>query len=123
MMRLTWCVVLFLCGCGPRAAGNSPYRGSWPSFVVNGSQNLGGFTVDSNGEFQLSLPGIQVNGSIGNDASLTGVVQGPSGGVCTMQGRCTSTEICSGTTVGGGCPADSAGRPWGTVALCRGQGC
>ena len=123
MKALCACLLLLACACGPAGTGNSVYAGSWPSFVVNGSQNLGGFIVDSNGQFQLQLPGLQVNGTLGSDASLSGVVQGAGAGLCTLQGRCTSKEVCNGTATGSGCPTDSAGRQWATIALCRGPGC
>lgn len=110
--------------CGTRAAGNSTYAGSWPSFVINGAQNLGGFVVDSGGDFRIAGPGIQVSGTISNDSSVSAVAQSASAlGVCTLQGRCSSLQVCSGSAVGGGCPTDDSGRPWATFALCRGPGC
>jgi hypothetical protein len=116
-------LLICLTGCGQSVAGSPAYAGSWPSFVVNGSQNLGGFVVDSRGSFQFSAPGAQVTGQIAVDNSLSGAAQGAGGGVCTLEGRCSSTTICNGTTIGSGCPLDQNGRPWATFALCRGAGC
>src|SRR5438309_2106073 len=115
-------LLLFACGPGP-ATGNSAYAGNWPSFVVNGAQNLGGFVIDSSGRFNFSLAGGQVTGAIGGDGSVSGVAEGPSAGICALQGKCTSTQVCSGTAVGDGCPLDDAGRAWATFTLCRGPGC
>jgi hypothetical protein len=117
------CVLLAFWGCGSAAGSNPAFAGSWTTFIVNGSQNLGGFVVDGAGQFVISAAGAQVSGAIGPDASIDGAAQGSFGGVCTLQGHCTSTSVCSGTTVGGGCPADENGRPWATFAFCRGPGC
>ena len=119
----TLLLLILLCGCGRTAASNPAYAGSWPSFVINGSQNLGGFVVDSSGEFQLSAPGAQVTGAIATDGTVSGAAQGSGGGVCALQGHCRSTAVCIGTTIGSGCPLDQNGRPWATFALCRGPGC
>lgn len=110
--------------CGAELPGNSPYKGPWDIFSVNGAQSLNGFSVDDRGRFDFLKGDVQVSGAITPDGQLAGSARSLSAlGSCTLSGQCTSTSACAGSTAGGGCPADSSGRPWVTFAFCRGAGC